>query len=258
MQDLTVKYDTYTWIPERIVQDAIKNKWELSLSYFILLRRFYNNNTFYNFSYRKLSKQTHISASVLNRHIKRLKEKGMIVFRDGNMTLVGTDKLKKKETEKCVAIETDSNKKSIKLNIQFTRILRSLRQQQHVVIKKVETIQLQKPKFISKNKAKRLLKYRKEALNNKQITEKSVNDYYMLSNQKIGQLNNRSKSTGIAIQKKLNEANLIKSTKNRKLYSEKVFDKRAFYNLCLPSCYQLSKRGLIYRVLPNKIEICNK
>lgn len=258
MKDISIHYDTFTWLPEKVIEDAINNRWETSLSYFIILRSFYKNNTFYKFSYRNLSKQTNISYAVLNRHIRRLKDKGLVRFHNGNLTLVGNDKLKELYKSKLIAIPFADTKQKTVLNIQFTRIIKNLKQQKHIAVRKIETKKLQKPTYLKPKTAKRLLKNKKLLLNNKKFTEKSVNDYYMLSNKKFGILTNRSKSTGIAIQKRLNEFGLINSYKNVELYSEKTFDKRAFYNLCLPSSYQLAKNGKIYRVLPNRIEICNK
>lgn len=155
-----------------------------------------------------------------------------------------------------VPIPIANNKKSTILNLQFTRILKNLKQQNHVAVKKIEIIKMHNSTYTPKKEAKRMLKQEVKLFNG---TEKSVNDYYMMSNKKFGTLTNRSKSTGYLIQKRMNNEGLIKSERNSELYSPQVFDKRAFYNLCLPSNYVHAKNGLIYKVLPNKLTIhCTK
>jgi DNA-binding transcriptional ArsR family regulator len=250
LRKISIHYDKYTWLPESLIQDAIDRKWEVSLSYFIRLRNFYNNNTFYNFTYRSISEKTGIPYAVLYRHLKRLQEKGLVRVHNGNLTLVGTEKLKKQWGKRITPIRKAENKQSTILNIQFTRILNNLHTQHYVAVKKDEIKQLQNPSFLNAKKAKTLIKARKK-LNN----ESAINDYYMLSNQKFGSLNNRSKSTGLKIQKKMNAEGLLTSKRNIEKYSEEKFNIRAFYNLCLPSNYQLSSKGFIFKVLPNKIKV---
>lgn len=250
MERINLRYSEYTWLPENLIQDAISNKWEISLAYFILLRGRYKNNTYYNFTYRSLGLKTGISYAVLSRHIKRLKDKGLVSIHNGNLTLTGSGKLAELYDSKLVAINKASNKKDTILNIQFTRIIRNLKSQHFVVKRLIGIKKLQKQSFTTYNQAKKLIKYRRE--NN---TERLTNDYYMLSNRKFGSLNNRSQSTGLNIQKRMNAKGLIISKRNSLKYSDIKVNHRAFYNMYLPSKYILGSNGNIYISLPNKIYI---
>ena len=248
MERINLKYSEYTWIPENLIQHAISNKWEISLAYFILLRGRYKNNTYYNFTYRSLQDKTGISYSVLSRHIKRLKDKGLVSVNNGNLTLTGSCKLAELYDSKLIPISKASNKKDTILNIQFTRIIRNLKSQHFVVKRLIGIKKLQNQSFTTYNQAKNLIKYKRE--NN---TERLTNDYYMLSNRKFGSLNNRSQSTGLSIQKRMNNNGLIISKRNSLKCSDIKTNKRGFYNMCLPSNYRLGSDGIIYKSLPNKI-----
>lgn len=253
MQDLDLKFKEYSWLPEHIIVDAINNRWETSLSYLLILGNAYDKPIFYNYTYRNISEKTGISTAVLHRHIKRLIDKGLMYVHGKNLCIKGIDKLKLHPKELLIAIPKGDNKKSTILNIQFTRLLKNLRQQKHITVKKIATIKMHKSNFTPFGDAKRLLK--QEAKLFKNVTEKSANNYYMLSNKGFGSATNRSKSTGKLIQKRMNEAGLIKSERNSKLFSSEVFNKRAFYNLCLPARFVHSKDGKVYERLPNKITL---
>lgn len=250
LERINIKYSKYTWIPENLIQDAISNKWEISLAYFILLRGTYKNNTFYNFTYRSLEAKTGISFAVLSRHIKRLKDKGLISIHNGNLSLTGSRKLAELYDSKLIPIKQSQTKKEIILNIQFTRVLRNLNSQHFVVNRLIGIKKLQKQSFITYKQAKKLIKYKRE--NN---TERLTNDYYILSNRKFGSLNNRSQSTGLNIQKRMNDSGLIISKRNVLKCSDIKTNKRGFYNMCLPSKYMIGSDCFIYKSLPNKINI---
>jgi len=253
LKQINIHYDKYTWLPEAVIQSAIDQKWERSLSILIILRKTYTNPKFYNFSYRKTAKKTGLSISTLQRHIKKLTELGLITMHNGNLCIVGSTKLRKSLQSPLIAVEYDKDKNKQILNIQFTRLLKNFRQQHYITNLKTEIIKLQEDKFISTKEAKKLLKKRNTYLQNK--TEKSE-DYYSISNKGLANLiNRRSTTTGNKIQKKLNAVGLIKSQKNIEIVSKDKINIRAFYELCYTSNYFLGKDGLVRKRKPNKITI---
>lgn len=239
-----------TWLPEAMVEQAVLRNWETTLSYFIILKTFYSNNTFYDFSYRSIANKTGLSHATLQRHIKKMVSLNLVRIHNGNLTLIGSEKLKDIYGGRLIPIGFADTKQKTILNIRFSRILSNLEQQHYIAKRKKEIKNLQRTQYLELKKAKSLIKVRGK-LNN----EISINDYYMLSNKKFGSINNRSRTTGIKIQQMLNDAGYIISKANIERYSDQKFDRRSFYELCLPSCYRLGSRGYIYRILPNKIEI---
>lgn len=262
MKKIEINYASKVFLPNDLIQDAINDKWERSLAYYILLKQTHKKPIFYNYSLRKIAKQTGLSTSSLNRHINLLISKGLLCVVGKNLCFVGLNKLKDTYNvkTKLVAVKLDNTITQLILNIQFTRYIPNFINQQKIVDKKTEVIKFRKSEQRTTTKeAKRLLKLQSKLFGNQTNLEKSLNDYIMLSNKSFGKLANRSKYTGINIQKRLNKAGLIKSEKNSTLYSNQEHNKRAFYNLCLPSQYLHSKvKGHIYRVLPNRITILTK
>lgn len=253
MQKLSITYDKYTWLPEAVIQQAIAQKWERSLSILIILRKTYKNPKFYNFSYRKVAKKTGLSISTLQRHIKKLTDLGLITMHNGNLCIVGSTKLRKSLQSPLIAIEYNKDKNKQILNIQFTRLLKNFRQQQYITNLKSEIIKLQEDNFISPKNAKKLVKKRNTYLQN---TNERTEDYYSISNKGLANIvNRRSITTGNKIQKKLNAVGLIKSEKNIEIVSKDKLNLRAFYELCYPSNYFLGKDGLVRKRKPNKITI---
>jgi hypothetical protein len=76
-----------------------------------------------------------------------------------------------------------------------------------------------------------------------------------LSNKKFGAICNRSQSTGIKIQKALNELALIVSRSRTKLIDPKRHNRREFFRLELTSSHFLSKSGQVYKRLTNGIKL---
>jgi len=254
---LSITYDKYTWLPEAVIQQAIAQKWERSLSILIILRKTYKNPKFYNFSYRKVSKKTGLSISTLQRHIKKLTELGLVTMHNGNLCIVGSTKLRKSLQSPLIAVEYNNDKNKQILNIQFTRLLKNFRQQQYITNLKSEIIKLQEDNFISPKEAKKLIQKRNAYLQN--TTPERTEDYYSISNKGLATLvNRRSITTGNKIQKKLNAVGLIKSEKNIEIVSKDKLNLRAFYGLCYPSNYFLGKDGLVRKRKPNKISIVCK
>lgn len=115
---------------------------------------------------------------------------------------------------------------------------------------------------IHSNSNKRLSKAAYKVIRRREAKLKSAKvesfktDYLMLSNQKFGQLCNRSKSTGARIQKELNALRVIKSELNYVKVSDEKLDRRAFNELYEGMHeYQLSKLGYVFRVMPNKVTL---
>lgn len=256
MQKTSITYDKYTWLPEAVIQQAIAQKRERSLSILIILRKTYKNPKFYNFSYRKVAKKTGLSVSTLQRHITKLTDLGLITMHNGNLCIVGSNKLRKSLQSPLIAVEYNKDKNKQILNIQFTRLLKNFRQQQYITNLKSEIIKLQEDSFISPKEAKKLVQKRNTYLQN---TPERTEDYYSISNKGLANLvNRRSTTTGNKIQKKLNAVGLIKSEKNIEIVSKDKLNLRAFYELCYPSNHFLGKDGLVYKRKPNKISILCK
>jgi len=247
------KYDSLCWLPSKLIQAAFDEGWENSLAYLILLKKVYNKPIFYSYSLRKVSAKINCSPACLSHHIAILKQKGCLTITDGHLRLTGAKNLLKAHSSFLVAVKYANNKQDLITNLRYTQIKRELHRQIRTITIKNEIIQMHKGKKLDYPQTKRLLKLQKRLYPS--ISESDLNNSLCLSNQKFGNIVNRSKSTGIRIQKKLNHAGLIKSTRNFEFFSKEKFNRRAFFELDLGSNYRLSKKGYIYRTLPNMVEI---
>lgn len=258
------KKDTYErkiWLPKALIDKAFHQRWEGSLAYFAILKETHKKPIFYNYSARKISKILNCSPTTASFHINFLKEKGLVTENNGNLILKGSSSLKEEYGSYLVAVKIADNKKDLITNLIYTVQKGSCHKQIRTFSIKNDLIQLHKgAKKFDHNKTKKLVKLGNKLYPN--LVESALNDSIVLSNAKFGANVYRSKYTGYRIQKRLNSAGFIQSTRNFEFYSKERFSKRAYYAYCeaneLGSKFIHSKKGYIYRSLPNKISLlCN-
>lgn len=250
------KYVNKVWLTEATIQDAILNRWERALSTLIILKKTFKNPIFYDFTYRKLSKQTNIPTTTLQRHVKILLQKGLLKIHSNNLCVVGQTRLRKSLKSPLIAVEYNKNRNSQLLNIQFTRILKKFRQQHYMMSLKADIIQLQKDdRYIGLGKVKNTYERARKYVS---TNNEKLNSNYVMSNLNFAvSINRRSKQTGVKLQRKLNEAGLIRSKKNIVIVYDKKIDRRAFFELGFKHNCFLGNDGLVRQRLANSILPCN-
>lgn len=103
---------------------------------------------------------------------------------------------------------------------------------------------------------KRLLKLQKKLNLTTTQLESSLSNDFILSNKTIGATFYHSQSTGLRLQKQLNKLKLIKSKRNYTIVETFPISYREFREKYISNKYRhSSKTGLVFRSLPNKIEI---
>jgi DNA-binding Lrp family transcriptional regulator len=81
------------FIPIKLIKSAHDQDWLRSLAYFVRLKSLYVNNTHYNFNLRGLAKKLGCSPASLSRHLKELRNRGLVVDHSGNLCFRGLRKL---------------------------------------------------------------------------------------------------------------------------------------------------------------------
>jgi len=119
---------------EVLIKKSIDEKWINSLAFFYFVKTKYKNSTIYDYSCRILADKLNMSHSVVNNHVKTLKEKGLIKEYGNNITFIKTQ-LKHKCTLK---INSDSTLDEIKKELYLKLAEESFRQQKYIIDKKVE------------------------------------------------------------------------------------------------------------------------
>lgn len=256
MKRITKTYANKIWLTETTIADAIANNWERSLVILINLKKAYKKPIFYNFSYRSISKKTGIPTTTLQRHIKKLIQKGLLEIHSNNLCVLGSNKVKRSLKSPLIPIEYNSNRQLQLINIQFTRILKNFRQQSYMGALKADIIKLQKDdRYLKLEDVKRTYANSKKYISTK---NEKLNQSYVMSNIKFANsINRKSKHTGIRLQRKLNQLGLIKSKKNIvKVYDKKI-DKRAFFEMNFKYNCFLGNDGIVRQRLANVIIPCN-
>lgn len=238
-----------TWIPYKLVKQAVDEGWVFTLIYFVQLRKVHKKPIFYNYSIRRLSDALHCSVGTLHYHLKIMAQKGLIKVTDGNLILIGSRKLNNKLKSTLIPIKYSANRKDQLTLLRYSLIKNNLQHQHEAVEEKKNVINIHK-KMPLKQLKKVLRKY-----GSLQAVETSINDKLILSNRKVGFICNRSQSTGMKIQKELNRLKVVKTERNVKLCSPERYSHRAFFEMVLPSKYKLTSQGLIYVQLPNSWSI---
>lgn len=235
-----------TWLPHKLVKQAVEEGWINTLVYFVQLRKIHSKPLFYNYSLRKLSEPLKCSPTTLSYHLKIMAQKGLIKVTDSNLLLIGSYKLRIQYKSTLTPIKYSLNRKDQLNLIRYSLINNNLYQQNKAIQEKKNVISIHKaPKL-------RLLKKIIRKHGSLSNVETSLNEKLILSNMTVGVICNRSQSTGLKIQKALNKLKVVKTKRNVKLCSTERYNRRAFYNLCLPSKYLLSKDGYVFLSQPNE------
>jgi len=247
---LPSSYKSKTFIPLKMIRDAVDNNWINTLAYFCQLKQVHQNRTFYRYSIRKLAKAIDCSAATMSHHLKVMQSKGLITIKNDNLTVTGTNKLKAQSKSKLIPVKTDKDK-SIQVDyIRFAIIKRNMAYQKVGYEFRNKALKFLKTGNSSGLKAKMLANYvsqRNTAL------ERFRSSEFLLSNKSFGKLINRSQATGRKFQSRINKLRLIKSIKNVLKIDGPKNNLRGFNELTLPAKLFLSYNGDTYLRLPNKI-----
>jgi hypothetical protein len=197
-------------ISRSLVVKAIKEDWLTTLYYYILIRKIYQTPHIYNYSFRKISKLTGVSTSVLSHHIKIMISEGLAHVHNGNLCFISQTKVNKliNKGNAIVNLPFEKNKKRMILELRGVVIIGNLDNQKIHTTTRFEIVKKCKQSHARLSyKEKKILKKEGGAA---QI-EKNINGRITLSNQKIGKILNRSQSTGKRIQRGLNQLGIIHS-----------------------------------------------
>lgn len=238
-------------MPLAIIQQATDENWLDSLVYFLWLKSVYKHSIFYNYSLRKVSSQIGCSPATLAHHIHILSKHGLCSVRNGHLHLISARKIVCDKSP-FVPVGISMNKAEQRTLLRYTLINRNLFFQCKGFCKKNELLNLVKGVKFNYKDTKRINK----ALNNASVieTENSITDCMTLSNNKFGNLCNRSASTGTKIQKALNNIGVIRSNKRTKLVAIKQ-TRASFYSLGLNGSFFFAPNGNVYQRLPNRVSL---
>ncbi|MES2382356.1 MAG: hypothetical protein V4538_15020 [Bacteroidota bacterium] len=180
-----------------MIKEASNDGWLKSVSYFVRMKSLYRNNTFYNYSLRRLGEVVKCSPACLAAHLKILEAKGLISFHNGNITFAGLGKLQSMYGIKNIGVPVDINNNfKNQYDILRGQIIRfNLASQQHRINK--SELQHCRDKYVPNTK-----------------NEKMNSSYVGLSANGIGNLFSLSMATGSRIRGKLKNLNQI-SVKRR-------------------------------------------
>lgn len=176
---------------ETLIEQAISERWINSLAVFYSIKCKYKNSSIYNYSSRTLAEKLDINHNAINKHIRVLKQKGLIKQYSANITLIST-----KAKHKCTLnINKESSQEEIRNELRFKILEQNFRRQKYVIDKKNEARNLEakesKPKAIfSAKEYRKLRKVRRD----KSMLESSVNyNEVSLSDKSFGEILNISK-----------------------------------------------------------------
>lgn len=212
-----------------------------SLAYYARLRMIFRSSPFiYNFSYAKAAQILNISKSTAHSVFKRLEALGLISYKDGHCKLLSNVQAKaayknKKGRTHFSPIKKLHTIEDIKTWIQYMVVQSSLKRQQFAInTKKAHSFKMHKS----------TTRYSTE--------RQKVNEQIILSNKRIGRHFGQSKLSGLRIQRKLNDVELIRSTKNFKKTRLGVITSEMFRHMNLSGQFYMFK-GEVYKRLPNTL-----
>lgn len=261
-------YEVKTWLPFKVVEDAFGEGWERSLLFYCRLKHIHKKPIFYNYTLKSIGQTVECSPTNVKKHLDLLKTKGLVNVSGKHLCLTGATKLLNQcETKRfLVPVKYFEDKKDHLVSLRYVLIKRNFCLQAKAISSSINIINYHKglTKGLTARQVKALLKKEKEKEQKSGTTvEKSFRNYIMLSNKKFGSLCNRGQLTGLKIQKKLNDLGFITSTSTVRFYLGKNFkSKKDFYyykefnpNGYLNNSYLLSKKGNLYKQLPNSIKV---
>lgn len=247
------EYKNKVWLPLSIIRQATDENWLDSLCYFVRLKSVFTKPIFYNYSLRNLATHLSCSPTTINHHLAILEKHGLIWFANGHLFLKSGNQLKAID-KRFVPVGVSANKAEQRTFLRFALVKRNLHSQQRAFTGKSEALQFHRMEIKSASQYKRLRKIAKVHPNKQQL-ESSTFDVLTLSNQKFGSICNRSKSTGIKVQKAFNELGLVKSISRIVKIPLGKMNRRAFFSLGLDATHFLSFKGFVYKRMPNALEL---
>lgn len=252
MQYHSTQYINKIYLPLEVIKDAIDHNWLDSLCYYVWLKKLYSKPIIYNYSLRKIGALISCSPTTVNTHIQVLKKRGLCETIGPNLLLISTTKLKVKYASPLVPVGVSKNKSDQRNLLRFVLTKNNLHNQYRSYSKKDNILKFLHGERFAYNETKKLMRQAK-AYTEIQL-ENSIQSDLTLSNKRLGNICNRSQSTGIKIQKSLNKLGLIRSSTRVKII-DKGHNRRSFFAQKLGSTYFLTDKGVICQRLSNKIEI---
>lgn len=182
--------------------------------------------------------------------------KGLISYNNGNLLCTGRAKLLKLFPGAECATKVTGKIIDQKTLVKFILIKNKLNTQYKINKLKKDIIKIHHSKRSEPKRTKQLLTIQSKLNVTLSQLETSINNDFILSNRKIGQTFHQSQSTGLRLQKKFNTLKLIRSKRNFKIVEPFAIPYREFRERYISNKYQHSSlTGLVFRCLPNKIEI---
>lgn len=235
-------------VPVGLCDVAIEEKWERSLSYWMIAKNSYDNGSIYNFSIRKLGTILGISHECARFHYNKWLKEDMIRLtahkKGKTLTFCGINKLeliadrylnREMSCRRIIFINQFSNVREQIFCIQSRAVLKNINQQIRSITIRREALQnLKLPstkRVLSKEELTKWKRATKLANNIGENNLKSINGNIQLSNIKISKLVGCSLSHAKRLKTFMNVAGLIETTKlkGNKLNLKKV--RLSDYNL---------------------------
>jgi len=222
-------------ISKKIIEQAFNEGWHDSLYYYIKIKTLYRNPIIYNYSYRKISRLTGVSTSVLSKHIKVLLNNKLAHIRNGHLCFYSQDNVIqnfKKNEKVIINLPVHKEKRKMIDELRGVVAVRCLDNQIIRIFKNSEIVK--KCKIADAVIFPKEIKALRKAGGSQQM-EKNINRRITLSNKGFGKLFNRSQSSGKLYQRRLNTLGVIKSKEkviiiNDKFHSEMLRDRhRSFF-----------------------------
>lgn len=234
----------------RVIEDAINGNFLREVAVYVKLKSLFSNSCIYGATYKKLSKVSGISLSVLKECVPFFKEKGWIRVHSGNMVFVSNWNLDHKREELKQVFKFKVSKcDSYKIILKRLKVLlvKGISEKfEHC--KKMWHDYNHAKNGIDLKKARRA--FRKYMNINFPICE---NARFTMSNKKIGSLFNRSKSTGSRLMKWANKDRMCRVEVNFNLVDKIKHPGCMFGLLKDKHSGMFFAEGFLFRRFPNFI-----
>lgn len=237
MEFKTKYYRNNQTLPLNMIIEANDNGWLDTLTYFVWLKK---KNVIYNYTARSAAKIFNIHPSTLIKHVEKMKSLGLVFMSGGNLCTIGVNRLYVKYGKPLVKVKyTTTSKSNQQYYIKFFLLKHNLKTQDYVYSKKSKLIKIQGGAYTTKAEYYALLNQKKP------LNLGRMQDRYTLSNKSLGELYGRSQCTGLRLQKKFRELNLIKTSSKYKLLETQVSELE--FNIYYKNCGYIRINGNLYR-----------
>ena len=239
------------WLPRNLIKESVNNGTLEALNTFCRLR--INKTPYCEYSIKTLCKQLNLSSGTLYRHLSFMRSNGLISINKGFIYFVGATELSKKYKSCLVPVYLSSDKKTQRDLLRYPLVVQNIKSQEKAIKIKENIINIEAKSFITSTELKYVRKMKGILIN-----AKSFDKNTSISNNKFGDICNRSSSSGKRLQKSLNELGLIKSESQFKYIGNMLkINKTIFNSLSLGSGILLSKKGYAYQKLANRVSYFN-